>query len=98
MHSLIVNISLIATYRTNILLPTHGKSPAAFRLAYLYLHILRVNVKVKVKVKGKFTVMHISTTNISKMVRDGANIIISIKYEDAYGLSMRIFRFDLGPF
>ena len=39
--------------------------------------------------------MNFSTAVIIKVVTDGANITITIKYEVAYGLSIRIFKFDL---
>ena len=39
--------------------------------------------------------MHISTAIITKMVIDGANITINIKYEVEYGLLITVFRFDL---
>ena len=46
--------------------------------------------------------MHILTDNISKMVKDRAdirrNITNAISYEAAYGLSLRLFKSDLGPF
>ena len=57
-----------------------------FRLAYLDLTM--ANSKgLKVKV------MNIASVKISKMVTDGGNIIIAIKYEVAYGLLISIFRF-----
>ena len=49
---------------------------------------------LKVKVK----IVHISTVNISKMMTYMANIIIAMKYEAAYWLSIDIFRFYLVPF
>ena len=42
--------------------------------------------------------MYILTANIYKMVTDRDNIAIAIKFEVEYGLSISIFRFDLGPF
>ena len=47
------------------------------------------------KAKGKVKVMNISTVTVSQTVRDMANVIIAIKYEDVYGLAIRVFRFDL---
>ena len=55
-----------------------------------YLHLILVYLKVKVKL------IDISTVNISKMVKNMANISITIKYEVAYRLSIRLFAFDLG--
>ena len=42
--------------------------------------------------------MLISIVNFSQMVTDRANIAIANKYKVAYGLSIGIFTFDLGPF
>ena len=42
--------------------------------------------------------MHISTANVFKIVKDTTNITNAIKYEAAYGLSISVFRFDLGLF
>ena len=50
-------------------------------------------LKVKVKVK-----VHISTVNTSQTVTDRADIPIVSKYEVAYGLSINVFRFNLGTF
>ena len=49
---------------------------------------------VKVMVK----VMHISTVKISKMFADSVNIAIVIQYDVASGLSISVFRVDLGLF
>ena len=43
-------------------------------------------------------VIHILTTNISKMFTDRANIATAIKYDVACGLSISIFKVDLGLF
>ena len=40
-------------------------------------------------------VIHISTVNILKMVRDAKNITIAIKQDIMYGLLIGIFRFEL---
>ena len=42
--------------------------------------------------------MQISTVNILQMVKDMAYITIGINFEDACGLLISIFTFDLGPF
>ena len=39
--------------------------------------------------------MHISTANVSRMVKDEKNVTIVIKYVVAYELSISMFRFDL---
>ena len=36
--------------------------------------------------------------NIAQMVKYRADITLDMKYEVAYGLSISIFTFDLGPF
>ena len=41
--------------------------------------------------------MQISIANFLQMVTDRANIAIANKYQVAYGLSIVIFAFDLGP-
>ena len=46
----------------------------------------------------KVKVMHIPTVIISQTVNNEVSIIITIKYEVAYGLSITIFRFNLGLF
>ena len=50
----------------------------------LSISIFKFELKVKVKI------MHIFTANIS-MVQHRANIIIAIKYDVAYGLSISIY-------
>ena len=42
--------------------------------------------------------MHISTAKTLQTLKDKANIIIEIKHEVAYGLSISTFRFYLGAF
>ena len=42
--------------------------------------------------------MHISIANFLQMVTDRANIAIANTYKVAYGFSIGIFAFDLGPF
>ena len=56
------------------------------RTAYLHLTLARCKV------------IHISTANISKMVKDRANITIAFKYEVAHRHSISICRVDLDPF
>ena len=62
----------------------------AFRSAYLCLTLAYS--------KGQSRSDTDSTANVSKMVTDGANITIAIKYEVTYVLSISIFKFDLSPF
>ena len=42
--------------------------------------------------------MNILTATISQMVTDKANIAIVNEYNVAYGISVVMFTFDLGPF
>ena len=42
--------------------------------------------------------MHILNGRILQMVTDKGNVAIANKYEVAYGLSVGIFIFDVGPF
>ena len=49
-----------------------------FRLAYLHLTLAHS------KGQGQAKVMHISTENTLDLLKDIANIIIAIKYENAY--------------
>ena len=71
--------SKIVTARANI--TNANKWEMAFLLAYL--HLIFAHYKVKVKI------MHISiVVNASKIASKNENIIIAIKYEFAYGLSI----------
>ena len=76
------------TDRENFTIGINTKLHMVFWLAYLYLTWPILKVKV----------MHISNVNISKMITDRENLTITIKYEVAYGLSISIFRFDIGLF
>ena len=66
----IVNILEIMTGNTLLLL-SNRKSCIGFLLAYLHFPLAHFKVKV--------TVMHISSMNILKMMKDRENITIAVK-------------------
>ena len=54
------------------------------------------HIDISFSLNVKINVMHNSTANTSKIVTYGANSAIAIKYEVTYGLSISIFRLEVG--
>ena len=74
------------TDSTNIAFVKHRKCRLAFRLTYL--HLTLVHSKCQGQGYGHFD---------SQTVKDMSSITIAIKYEVTYGLSINVFRFEIGP-
>ena len=88
MHISTANISQMVTDRVSIVITDTGSCMCPFD-GHIYIWPWPI-------LKDK--VMNFSTANFSKIMTDKSNITIVIKYDVTCGLSISIFRFDLGLF